>query len=204
MTSLGAASGCVHGLIEAQVGRTPHRVAVVHGNEQLTYAELNHRANQLARHLRERGIRRGALVAISVDRSLDMVVGLLAILKTGGAFVPLDPSHPRARLAYMLADSRTPLIVTQRHVRDALPEYTGSIVYVDEDWPAVDLEAGHDPDLPATPQDTAYVVYTSGSTGKPKGVQVPHGAIVNLLAAMGDEPGLSDTDILLAVTSTLR
>src|SRR5438105_12014028 len=125
---------CLHELFEAQVQRTPQATAVVFEAEQLTYAELNARANQLAHHLRTLGVGREVLVAIAMERSLDLLVGLLGILKAGGAYVPLDPSYPAARLAFMLADTQAPVLLTQRRLLRQLPVHAGRTLCLDQDW----------------------------------------------------------------------
>jgi amino acid adenylation domain-containing protein len=188
-------------LFERQVARTPEALAAVCGGKPLTYAELDRRANRLARHLRGHGVGPGRLVAVALDRSLDMLVALLGVLKAGGAYVPLDPTYPPERLAFVLADAGVSLLVT--HAQVALPPIAGSIPMVRLDADAASLVA----ELPEPPEpvggadDPAYVIYTSGSTGTPKGVEVPHRALVNLLLAMEQAPGLTASDVLLAVTS---
>ncbi len=192
---------CIHHLIEAQVERTPNAVAVSYGDERLTYRDLNRRANGVAHHLRTLGVGPEALVGIYVERSLDMVVGLLGILKAGAAYLPLDPVYPTERLAYMLADARVPVLLTQRRLVDGLPAHNAQVVCVDDLKEKRDAESTANPDSGAMPDNLAYAIYTSGSTGKPKGVQVPHAAVVNFLASMRRQPGLTDEDTLLAVTS---
>src|SRR5205807_4857602 len=128
---------CIHQLFEAQVQHTPEAIAVVFENEHLTYRDLNRRANQLAHHLQKLGVGPDVLVGICVERSLDMLVGLLGILKAGGAYVPLDPAYPSERLAFMLADSRVPVLLTQQSLWRRLPHYTGRIVGLDKDAEAI-------------------------------------------------------------------
>jgi len=195
------ADSCIHELFEAQVARTPDNVAVAYEGDQRTYAELNCRANQLARYLRKNGIGPGAFVGICVDRSLEMVDGLLGILKTGAAYLPLDPAYPKDRLKFMLTDAQVPLLLTQRRLLDGFPEHAGHAVCIDTDWDSISQEAENNPTCTAAPDHLAYVIYTSGSTGVPKGVMVPHRSVVNFLTAMRREPGLEDTDTLLAVTT---
>jgi amino acid adenylation domain-containing protein len=192
---------CVHHLVEAQAARTPHAVAVACEDRQLTYAELNAQANRLAHALRRRGIGPEALVGIYVERSLEMVVGLLGVLKAGGAYLPLDPSFPSERLAFMLTDTEAPMILTQHRLLPQLPPHRAQVLCLDE--PGKVLESQGDANLSggAAPEHLAYVIYTSGSTGKPKGVQIPHAAVVNFLTSMAREPGLTAQDRLLAVTS---
>jgi amino acid adenylation domain-containing protein len=192
---------CIHELFEAQVARTPEAVAVVCGNEQLTYRELNTRANQFAHYLRHRGVRPETLVGICIDRSSAMMIGLLGILKAGGAYLPLDPAYPRERLAFLLDDSRASLVLTQLQWLDLLPADRARIVVLDEVHSAVAQEPAENPSCDATGENLAYVIYTSGSTGLPKGVQVPHRAVVNFLHSMSVEPGLGEQEVLLAVTT---
>jgi amino acid adenylation domain-containing protein len=168
-------------LFEAQVVQTPDRVALAFEDESLTYNELNRRANQLAHHLRALGVRPEVPVALCVERSLEMIVGLLGILKAGGAYVPLDPSYPRQRLAFILEDTRAPVLVTQKRLRARLPEDGPRILCLDADWPAIARESDATPVTHATPDNLAYIMYTSGSTGRPKGVSVPHRAVVRLV-----------------------
>ncbi|HEU4559096.1 MAG TPA: amino acid adenylation domain-containing protein, partial [Longimicrobium sp.] len=196
------AGTCVHELFEAQAERTPGAVAVVFEGEELTYAELNARANRLAHHLRSRGVGPDVRVGICVERGLEMVVGLLGVLKAGGAYVPLDPGQPAERLAYMLADSAPAAVLTQRELRDRVGQM---------DVPVIELAAAapewadHPVMNPArgalTPAHLAYVIYTSGSTGRPKGVAVPHRGVVNLLRSMRDKVGMEPADRVLAVTT---
>lgn len=192
---------CIHQLFEEQVARTPEAVAVVFEQQQLTYQELNSRANQLAHYLRTLGVSADVLVGICIERSLDMMVGLLGILKAGGAYVPLDPSYPPERLAYMLSDSQMTVLVTQKNLVSLLPEHLAKVVCLDKDWETLSRENVANPLLHGIREQLAYVIYTSGSTGKPKGVQISHGAVINFLNSMQSKPGLTDKDILLAITT---
>jgi amino acid adenylation domain-containing protein len=189
-------------LILERTAERPGATALIWGDETLSYGELATRAGRLARHLRRLGVGPEVLVAIACERSPEMVVGLLGVWLAGGAYLPLDPAYPADRLAWMLADSGAPVLLTQERLLAALPPHAAREVCLDRDWPAI--AGGADPTLGArwpAPENLAYVIYTSGSTGKPKGVGVPHGALVNFLAAMGEEPGLTAADRLLAVTS---
>jgi amino acid adenylation domain-containing protein len=186
-------------LVEAQVERMPQAIAIVYGDESLTFAELNASANQLACELRARGVGRDRLVGIFVERSLDMVVGLLAIIKAGGAYLPLDPFLPPERLRTMIEDSGATVVLTQASLRDVLPARSGSVVLVDD--PSWRLHPRENVAVAVEPGDLAYVIYTSGSTGKPKGVEIPRGALTNLLWSMRDWLALGETDRLLAVTT---
>jgi len=167
---------CIHQLFEEQVERTPNAIAVVFEEQQLTYHELNCRANQLAHYLQSLGVKPEVLVGICVERSLGMIVGLLAILKAGGAYVPLDPNYPKERLAFMLADAGVPVLLSQKKLIEELPEHQAQIVCLETDWGTFSAE---NPVSKVTPENLAYVIYTSGSTGKPKGVMVTHCNLVN-------------------------
>ena len=166
-----------HQLFEQQAARTPDHVAVVYEGQLLSYDALNRRANQLAHHLRSRGVEANVPVALCVERSLDLFVGLLGILKAGGAYVPLDPAYPTERLAYMLQDAKPALLLGQRSMSSL-----GGVTRLDldADWPQVAREPEHDPTPPFSPEQLAYVMYTSGSTGQPKGTLVRHRSMVNL------------------------
>ncbi|MFP4099127.1 amino acid adenylation domain-containing protein [Coleofasciculus sp.] len=192
---------CIHQLFETQVERTPDAIAIVFEDQQLTYRELNTKANQLAHHLQKLGVSPEVLVGLCVERSLEMVVGLLGILKAGGAYVPLDPTYPSERLAFMLSDSQAPLLLTQKQLLQRLPEHQGHIICLDTKGEAWEMISQENPVSNVTPENLAYVIYTSGSTGKPKGVQIPHTAVVNFLKSMECKPGLTESDTLLAVTS---
>ena len=198
---------CIHELFEEQARRSPAAVAVVYENQQLTYQELNCRANQLARYLCKLGIGPDSLVAIAMDRSLEMIVGLLGILKAGGAYVPLDPEYPQERLAFMLHDAQVRLLLTQRRLVDKLVEDRGSkpvlseiegmedsdpessilnprlkVVCLDRDWAVIEKQSQENPETEATANNLAYVIYTSGSTGQPKGVAIEHRNAVAFLS----------------------
>ena len=192
---------CVHQLFEAQAARTPNATAVVFGDTRLTYSELDRRANQLANHLIKLGARPDGLVGICVERCAEMVVGLLGILKAGSAYVPLDPAYPRDRIAFMLEDAEVPLLITQAPLTANLPSVNSKVVLLDADWPEIAKQSDKSPALDLDPENRAYVIYTSGSTGKPKGVEIPHRAVVNFLTTMADQPGMSASDRLLAVTT---
>ncbi len=192
---------CMHDLPAAQAVRTPEAVAVRSAADTLTYAELDRRSNQLAWHLRERGVRPGVLVGLLLDRTPMMLTALLAVLKAGGAYVPLDPSFPVERLAMMLEDSRAPLLLAQESLTHLLPDGEAQVLLCDAEWPQIARHPETAPPALATPDDLAYVIFTSGSTGRPKGVQVPHRAVVNLLHSVQREPGLAPSDVLAAVTT---
>ncbi|MBW4417621.1 MAG: amino acid adenylation domain-containing protein [Myxacorys californica WJT36-NPBG1] len=192
---------CLHHLFEAQAAKSPEAIAVVYENQQLTYRELNTRANQLARHLQKLGVAPDVLVGICVERSLEMLIGLLGILKAGGAYVPLDPSYPQARLTFMLEDSHIPVLVTQHNLLEKLQPQAAQVVCLDTDWETIAIASQENLDSGVTDRHLAYTIYTSGSTGKPKGVQIEHRALTNFLHSMRQEPGLTADDVLLAVTT---
>jgi amino acid adenylation domain-containing protein len=194
---------CVHELFAEQVAAKPKAVAVVFGDESLTYEELDWRANQLAHHLKFLGARPDTLVAVSMERSLEMVIALLGTLKAGAAYVPLDPAFPAERLRFMLDDSKASLLLTRAAEKERLGELPAKVraICLDTDWRLICEERDDEMPVPMTPENLAYVIYTSGSTGWPKGVQIPHRAVVNFLHSMRREPGLTSADTLLAVTS---
>ena len=191
---------CIHHLFEAQVERTPDAVAVVFEDKQLTYCELNRRANQLAHHLQALGIEPEVLVGLCVERSLEMVVGLLGILKAGGAYVPLDPAYPQERLAFMLSDSQVSVLLTQEKLVAGLPEQKARVVCLDRDWGVIAQKSEENPVSGVKPENLAYVIYTSGSTGKPKGAMNTHGGIGNRLLWMQDAYRLTSADRVLQKT----
>jgi len=171
---------CIHELFEAQAQRTPEAMAVVFGDQQLSYRELNHRANQLAHYLQKLGVGPEVRVGICVERSLEMVVGVLGILKAGGAYIPLDPAYPTQRLAFMLEDAQVPVLVTQERLRAGLPESTAQVVCLDSEWGSIAKQSKVNPAATVKPDNLAYVIYTSGSTGRPKGIMAEHRGLCNL------------------------
>lgn len=181
---------CVHELFEQQVERTPDAVALVFENRELTYRELNARANRLAHFLRRLGMGPDSLVGLCLKRSFDLVVGILGILKAGGAYVPLDADYPRQRLEFMLADARVLCLLTHQSLREHLPTTDCPVVCFDADAAAIDEKPPSNPSAIADADNLAYVMYTSGSTGQPKGVAMPHRALVNLIAWHLREPRL--------------
>jgi amino acid adenylation domain-containing protein len=198
---------CLHELIQEQVERTPDAPAVIFQNDEISYQELNRRANQLAHYLLEEGIGPEVLVGIHLDRSIEMVVALLAVLKAGGAYVPLDPQYPRERLLYMLESSHAPVIITTRKLADKHKDAAEPASGAPAHWLCLDQEhdriAAQSPVNPKTishPENLAYVIYTSGSTGKPKGAMNTHAGIVNRLHWMQKTFGLNATDRVLQKT----
>jgi len=191
----------LHKAFEKQAVKTPDSIAIISESSQLSYRQLNNRANQLAHYLQSHGINSGSFVGVFMDRSLDMIVALYAILKAGGAYVPLDPAFPQDRIAYMLEDANLKFIITKDTIADQLPDHDSEKILIDTAWASIKNEANTNPETKLSPNNLAYVIYTSGSTGKPKGVQVPHKAVVNFLISMSQRPGITDKDTLLAVTT---
>ncbi|MBC8229643.1 non-ribosomal peptide synthetase [bacterium] len=188
-------------LFETQAQRIPDRVAVTSNGQALTYAHLNAKANQLARHLQQFGVGPDTLVAIYMDRSLEIVIGILGILKAGGAYVPLDPAYPQERLAFMLEDTLAPVLLTQQRLFESLPEHKAHTVCLDTDWEAIARESKENPVSKVTADNLAYVIYTSGSTGKPKGAMVQHKSLVNYTETASVEFALAPSDYVLQFAS---
>jgi len=172
---------CVDELFEQQAEKTPDAVAVSFDDSQLTYAQVNTRANQLAHHLMQRGVGPETMVGLCVERGLDMIVGVLGILKAGGAYVPFDPDYPAHRIAYMLHDAQASVLLTQQQFIGTLPEHEGETVLIDADWSSIQRQSDHNPERRTLANSLAYVMYTSGSTGQPRGVCIEHRAIVGLV-----------------------
>ncbi|HEX7240343.1 MAG TPA: amino acid adenylation domain-containing protein, partial [Longimicrobiaceae bacterium] len=185
---------CVHELFAEQAACTPNAIAIVSGNASLTYAELERRANRLAHHLRRRGVGPEARVAVCAERSAELVVALLAVLKSGGAYVPVDPAYPAERLAYLLEDSGCAAVLVQEHLRELLGDATVDVLGLES---ALAETGGGDaaPGVEVDPQNAAYVIYTSGSTGRPKGVVVTHGNVTRLFAATQPWFGFGAEDV---------
>ncbi len=197
-----APAPCVQQRIALQAEKTSDATALIIGEDQLTYGQLNARANQLAHKLIELGVGPDRLVGIAVERSVEMIVGLLAILKAGGAYVPLDPAYPEDRLAYMIEDSGIELLLTQSHLQTLLPIPASlATVLLDQpqDWLAAYPTTA--PDVAVNGEHLAYTIYTSGSTGKPKGVMVRHAALSNFVASMVEQPGIAAADRMLSLTT---
>jgi non-ribosomal peptide synthetase component F len=194
----------MHELFEAQAAARPEAVALVYEAETLSYAELNRRANQVAHYLQAQGIRPGDRVALCLERSLGMMVGVLGVLKAAATYVPLDPGYPQERLAYMLHDSAPAAVLTQSQLTAGLPELSVPVVLLDSGGQAPSLATQPEfnpvpPPLADRAQQAAYIIYTSGSTGLPKGVVIPHGALANFLSSMALTPGLDASDRMVAV-----
>ncbi|MCX7571137.1 amino acid adenylation domain-containing protein [Tumebacillus sp. DT12] len=191
---------CLHQLFEQQAARTPEATALVFGEECLTYGELNSRANKLARHLQRSGVGPDVLVGVCMERSVEMVVALYGILKAGAAYVPIDPTYPQDRLAYLLEDSGVPMLLTQSHLADGLPEHGATVLKLDTDWVQIAVEEDGNVTSGVLPTHLAYMIYTSGSTGRPKGAMNEHRGIINRLLWMQDEYGLTAEDAVLQKT----
>jgi amino acid adenylation domain-containing protein len=198
---------CVHELFAEQAATTPGAVAATFAGQELTFGELDRRANQLAHYLRRLGVGRDVPVAICVERSLEMVVGLLGILKAGGAYVPLDPAYPRQRLAFVLDDVKAPVLLTQERLRGELPAGAARVVCLDAGWDAIageaagDPRAGGDPRPGATPASLAYIIHTSGSTGRPKGTLLRHRGLSSLVTAQAGIYGVGPGSRMLQFAS---
>jgi amino acid adenylation domain-containing protein len=175
------ADKCIHELFEEQVERTPDAIAVVFEDQQITYRELNQRANQVAHYLRKLGVKPEVLVGICVERSIEMIVGLLGILKAGGAYVPLDPEYPEERIVFMLEDSKISILLTEKDLITGFSEYQGRVVWLDTEWTTITQENENNLSNASSPSDLSYILYTSGSTGKPKGVAIEHHSAVVLI-----------------------
>ncbi|HYY16495.1 MAG TPA: amino acid adenylation domain-containing protein, partial [Gammaproteobacteria bacterium] len=171
---------CIHQLVEAQVERTPEAMAVVFENEQLTYRELNRRANQLAHYLQQLGVGPEVLVSVFMERSLELVIGLYGILKAGGAYVPIDPEYPAERIAFMMQDSQALVLLTQQQLVERVPGHGARLICLDTGWPMIARGPEENFDSGVKAENLAYVIYTSGSTGRPKGVSAPHKGLLNL------------------------
>ncbi|AOM39415.1 non-ribosomal peptide synthetase [Xenorhabdus hominickii] len=198
----------IHQLFEQQAERTPDAIALMFGENQLTYAELNHQANQLAHHLIASGVRPDDRIAICAERSLDMISGIYAILKAGAGYIPLDPEYPAERLAYQLTDSKPALLLTQQHLQARLPLQGVAVWLLDDDHhrQCVAKQPVQNPDarqMGLQPHHLAYIIYTSGSTGQPKGVMLEHRNVVNFIHAQRQtsEPQLGDRILQFATVA---
>ena len=191
---------CIHQLFEEQVERSPDSIAVVFQDRQITYRELNERANQLAHYLQSLGVKPETLVGICIERSLEMVVSLLGVLKAGGSYVPLDPTYPYERIEYTIKNSQLSVLIVQQSLYEQFSESNLQVVCIDVET-KIAQQATHNCDREVIAENLAYTIYTSGSTGKPKGVQICHRAVINFLNSMRHEPGLTADDCLLAITT---
>jgi len=192
---------CFQQLFEKQVAQTSQARALEFAREGMSYDDLNRRANQLAHYLRESGVRPDTLVAILLERSAEMVVALIAVLKAGGAYLPLDPSYPRERLAFMLKDANAKVVLTESRLTGLLPEIGATIICLDQCHEVIKQESEENPDRVADDDNLAYVIYTSGTTGQPKGVMVSHGGLRNLVAAQLETFHIPSEDRILQFAS---
>ena len=192
---------CIHEQFEAQVERSPDAVAVVFEDKQITYRELNRRANQLARYLQDLGVGPEVVAGICMERSLEMVIGLLGILKAGGAYVPLDPAYPKERQAFMLEDSKASVLLTQGSLLAGLPEHKAQVVCLDGNCEGTARASDENPASKVSGGNLSYLIYTSGSTGKPKGVAIEHQSTVALVHWAKEVFALEDLAGVLASTS---
>lgn len=188
-------------LFEDRVSINPHAVAVVKGDEQLSYSDLNTRANRLANYLAAQGVGPETIVGIYMERSIDMLTALVGVHKSGGAYLPMDPVFPKDRLEYMLKNAQVPVILTDTAIKDTLPLNKAKIICIDEQWKQISEQSAGKPENRAKSDNLAYVIYTSGSTGNPKGVQIEHHALTNFLLSMGTNTNICEKDRLLAVTT---
>lgn len=191
----------LHALVEAQARRAPQADAVIDERVAISYGDLDARANRVARHLVALGVGPEVVVGVCLERSAEMVVALLGILKAGGAYLPLDPEFPADRLELMLDDSAAPVLVTQRSLLELLPSTSARAICLDADHQQIACRPPTAPEPSFHPDQLAYVIYTSGSTGRPKGVQVTHANMTNFLTTMAERPGLTEHDVLVAVTT---
>jgi amino acid adenylation domain-containing protein len=191
---------CIHQFFAAQVEKTPDAVAVVFEYQKLTYQELNKKANQLAHYLQKLGVKPDTLVGICMERSLEMVIGILAIMKAGGGYLPLDPSYPPERLAFMLTDAQLSFLLVQTHLVEQLPPHQAKVINVDKNWGEFANYSELNPESNVQLENIAYVIYTSGSTGKPKGAINTHQGLCNRLLWMQETYQLTSEDCVLQKT----
>ncbi|MBD2493305.1 non-ribosomal peptide synthetase [Nostoc sp. FACHB-280] len=192
---------CIYKLFEQQVELTPDAVAVEQDGHKLTYRELSDRANQIAHYLQSLGVKPETLVGLCVERSLDMIAGLLGILKAGGAYVPLDPAYPQERITEIVTDTQLGILLTQARFQDKLAGYTGKTICLDTDWQLIATHSTANPVSDVQLNHLAYIIYTSGSTGKPKGVMIEHRSLQNFVLTAIDKYGINAQDKVLQFAS---
>lgn len=200
-TSTGYARSCLHELFAEQAARTPEAIAVSSGDERISYGELDRRSNQLARHLRDLGVETGTFVGICLDRSVDLLVAMLGVLKAGAAYVPIEPAYPPQRQEFMLADAQAPVLLTQEQYVGAIDPRDTHVLCLDRDRALLAEQSDEPVGVVVDPDQLAYVIYTSGSTGQPKGVEIRHGSVANLISYMRERPGLASHDVLANLTT---
>jgi amino acid adenylation domain-containing protein len=192
---------CLHELVTDQADRSPEAIAVVSEQDRLSYRELETRSNQLARELIDAGVAVGSLVGMCLERSVDLLVAMLAVLKTGAAYVPIDPTYPPERAEFMLADAQAPVLITQSEFLGVVDSRGASVICVDRDRSRIDGRPAEPVGIEVDPEQRAYVIYTSGSTGEPKGVEVTHRSVANLVSYMREWPGLCERDVVANLTT---
>src|SRR6266540_3384433 len=192
---------CVHELIAEQAERTPERIALIGERRQVSYRDLDRRANQLGHYLQRLGVGPDVLVGVCLERSAEMVVALMGVLKAGGAYLPLDPGYPLERLSYMLEDAGVGIALTEQGLEERLPAYWGQTVCLDLEWERISEESEGEPESEVTAENLAYVIYTSGSTGRPKGVMIEHSGLCNLVEAQKDAFDIGDQSRVLQFAS---
>ena len=191
---------CVHQLFAQLADSTPDAIALVYENQQLTYRELNSRANQIGQYLQSLGVKPEVMVGICVERSIEMIVGFLGILKAGGAYIPLDPRLPQQRQSYIIEDTQTDILLTQASLVAELPE-CGKTICLDSHWGLISQHSPENPRTGVKPNNLAYIIYTSGSTGKPKGVMIEHRSLMNFTLVAAKEYGITNDDRVLQFAS---
>jgi non-ribosomal peptide synthetase component F len=189
----------IHELFAEQAKRAPDRIALIGDAQEVTYGELNRRANQLAHYLRRMGVGPEVLVGLCLQRSVEMVVAVMGVLKSGGAYLPLDPESPIERLMVMLEDAGAGIVLTERALEEHLPTHWGQTICLDVEWERINEESGNEPKSGGGPENLAYVIYTSGSTGEPKGVAVQHQSLVARIIALLEVFELTQADRLLGL-----
>ena len=191
---------CAHLLFEAQAEKTPNSIAAEFAGQRITYRELNERANQLANYLRTEGVGPEVLVGISIERSLEMLVAILGVLKAGGGYVPLDPNYPQERLQFMITDDRLRLVITTKQTANNIPA-TAQLLFIDNDWPKIAKRDVNNLATKIQPHNVAYIIYTSGSTGNPKGVAIEHRSLTNFIYAAAAAYEIASSDRMLQFAS---
>ncbi|NEQ36343.1 MAG: amino acid adenylation domain-containing protein [Okeania sp. SIO3I5] len=188
---------CFNEIIELKVEATPDSTAIICQDKQLTYKQLNQKVNQLANYLKKQGVVPEQRVGICAERSLDIVIGILGIIKAGGAYISLDPAYPQDRISFMFEDTQIPILLTQNHLKKHLPPTNIQTIYLDTDWEKIAQESTENPETQLTPDNLAYIIYTSGSTGKPKGVEITHSNISYYLEAIAKVLPITENDTYL-------
>ncbi len=200
-TSTGYDRRCLHELVAEQAARTPEAIAVASGDERISYGDLDRRSNQLARRLRDLGVQTGSLVGICLDRSVDLLVAMLGVLKAGAAYVPIEPTYPPQRQEFMLADAQAAVLLTQERYVGVIDPRGVQVLCLDRDRALLAEQDDAPLGVAADPEQLAYVIYTSGSTGQPKGVEIRHRSVANLISYMRERPGLASHDVVASLTT---